>query len=60
MPDASGEKDTAAYCIAKDFPFRMGTGDPAIPKITAIDTVYLGPDLLNAYIIRNFRVVGGK
>ena len=58
MLDANGEKDTP-YRIAKDFPFRAGTGDPAIPRITAIDTIYLGPNP-GAFIVRDFKVVGGE
>ena len=59
MLDADGERD-APYCIAKDFPFRLG-GDPVIPAMTAIDTIYLGPNNENrAYIIRDFEVVGGE
>ena len=47
--------------IDVDFPFRLGTGAPPIPAITAIDTVYLGPGNGKAiYIIRDFRVVDGK
>jgi len=52
MLDADGRPDTPYY-IAKDFPFGS--------KITAIDTVYpvhLHDD--SAYIIRDFKVVGGE
>jgi hypothetical protein len=61
MLDANGEKDTP-YSIAKDFPFRLGSGDPAVPAITAIDTVYLGQDNDNilAFVVRDFKVVGGE
>jgi len=62
MLDANGKQDTP-YCIAKDFPFRLGTaGDDAIPAITAIDTVYLGQDgsPILAFIVRDFKVVGGE
>ena len=58
MLDTSGEKDTP-YCIAVDFPFRAGTGDPAIPAIPAIDTIYLGQDF-GACVIRDFKVIGGE
>jgi len=60
MLDASGKQD-APYSIAKDFPFRLG-GDPAIPAITAIDTVYLGQDddPMLAFIVKDFKVVGGE
>lgn len=58
MLDAKGEKDTP-YRIAVDYPFALGTGSPTIPKITAIDTIYLGPEL-GAIIIRDFKVVGGE
>jgi len=56
MLDTFGKPDTP-YCIAKDFPFRHDTGDPAI---TAIDTIYHGPSVSGAYIIRDFKVVGGE
>jgi hypothetical protein len=58
MPDASGEKDTP-YHIAKDFPFRAGAGNPAIPRISAIDTIYLGSEY-GVSIIRDFRIVDGR
>jgi len=58
---SSGEKN-APRCIAKDFPFRLGGNDPAIPRITAIDTVYLGQDDDNnpAFIISDFKVAAGN
>jgi len=61
MLDANGKPDTP-YSIAKDFPFRLGSGDPAIPAITAIDTVYLGQDNdhVLAFIVRDFKVVSGE
>jgi len=60
MLDAEDKQDTP-YFIAKDFPFRIG-GDPAIPAITAIDTVYIGQDgsHILAFTIRDFEVVGGE
>jgi len=61
MPDAKGVID-APYRIAEDFPFCVDIGDPAIPPITAIDTIYLGPGLGVgdfAYIISNFCVLSG-
>ncbi|MCL2433959.1 MAG: hypothetical protein FWD16_05515 [Clostridia bacterium] len=61
--DTNGGKDKS-HRVAVDFPFRVGAGtsaQPTIPKITAIDTVYLGPGNGKAvYIIRNFKVIGGK
>ena len=58
--DANGEKDTP-YRIAVDYQFRLGTGNPAIPRITAIDTVYLGPGYDGAaYVVKDFKIVGGK
>jgi len=60
MLDSGGKQDTP-YSIAKDFPFRLG-GDPAIPTITAIDTVYLGQDdsHILAFTVKDFKVVGGE
>ena len=60
MLDAGGKQDTP-YSVAKDFPFRVGSGDSAIPAIKAIDTVYLGPaGWWGSYIIRDFKVIGGE
>lgn len=60
MLDAYGEQDTP-YLIAKDYPFRFGTGDPVIPRIKAIDTVYLVTDNPHSgYIVRDFKVVSGE
>gem|GEM_PF-792562 len=59
MLDADGERDVP-YRIAKDFPFFTGASGAAIPSITAIDTVYPGPSENGAYIIRDFKVVGGE
>ena len=60
MLDANGEIDTP-YCIAKDFPFRLG-GESEVPAITAIDTIYLvqkeGAE--SAFIVKDFKVVGGE
>ena len=59
MLDANGEIDTP-YCIAKDAPFRCG-GDPAVPVITAIDTMYLGSGGGDSeFVIRDFKVAGGE
>ena len=60
MLDADGGQDTP-YVIAKDYPFRFG-GDPAVPVITAIDTVYVGQDEspVLAFTVRDFEVVGGE
>jgi len=56
----NGERDTP-HRIAVDFPFRLGTGNPAIPQITAIDTLYSVSDEEDwLYVIRDFKVVGGK
>ena len=58
--DATGGKDKP-HRITIDFPFCLGTGNPATPAITAIDTIYLGPgDGKAAYVIRDFKVVGGE
>jgi len=59
MLDANGEIDTP-YLIAKNFPFRLG-GNPAVPAIKAIDTVYMGSggDDFD-FIIKDFKVVGGE
>ena len=60
MLDADGEHDTP-YQIAKDYPFRLGTGDSAIPRIKAIDTVYVGLSQIDSMIIvKAFKVVGGE
>ena len=59
MLDANGKIDTP-YFIAKNSPFRLG-GDPAVPTITIIDTVYMGSGGDDAeFIIRDFKVVGGE
>jgi len=60
MLDAGGKQDTP-YFIAKDFPFRLG-GDPAVPAIKAIDTVYLGQDgsPILAFTVKDFKVAGGE
>jgi len=58
MLDANGDIDTP-YCIAKDAPFRCG-GDPAIPVITTIDTMYLASSTKDEAIVRDFKVVGGE
>jgi len=59
MLDADGEIDTP-YRIAKDAPFRCG-GDPEVPAITVIDTVYLGSGGGDAeFVVRDFKVVGGE
>jgi len=62
MLDRSGEKD-APYRIAVDFPFHTGDGDASIPKMTAIDTIYLGPGLgigNFAYVVKDFKVINGR
>jgi hypothetical protein len=59
MLDANGEIDTP-YFIAKNSPFRLG-GDPAVPAITTIDTVYMGSGGNDAeFIIRDFKVISGE
>ena len=58
--NANGNKDKP-HRIAVDYPFRLGTGKPPIPKITAIDTLYLGPGYDAAsYVIKDFKVTGGE
>jgi hypothetical protein len=56
MLDTDDRPDTP-YCIAKDFPFRLEAG---IPPLTAIDTVYPVYVYDGSYIIRDFKVAGGK
>ena len=59
MLDANGEIDTP-YFIAKNSPFRFG-GNPAVPAITTIDTLYMGSGGGDGeFVIKDFKVVGGE
>jgi len=57
MLDADGRPDTP-YCIAKDFPFRLEAGSSPVTAIDTIYPVYVYDD--SAYIIRDFKIVGGE
>jgi len=59
MLDANGDIDTP-YIIAKDSPFRFG-GYPAVPAITAIDTLYMGSGGGDGeFVIKDFQIIGGE
>ena len=57
MLNANGRPDTPYY-IAKDFPFRLEAGAPPLKTIDTIYPVCVYDE--TAYIIRDFKVVGGE